>query len=89
MHIVIPSRATIQIVSTKGDSDPEGKDTRSKKDEVHKYKIEAAIVRIMKASKCMEVYDYINILKLQFSLTIYLWTKIKFKIELNIFCDIF
>ena len=39
------------LVSVKGESEPERKETRSKIDEDRKHEIEAAIVRIMKARK--------------------------------------
>ncbi|CAG2107483.1 unnamed protein product [Medioppia subpectinata] len=41
------------IVTAKGESEPERKETRSKVDEDRKHEIEAAIVRIMKARKRM------------------------------------
>lgn len=45
----------IQTVAAKGESEPERKETRSKVDEDRKHEIEAAIVRIMKARKTMQV----------------------------------
>ncbi len=39
------------LVSVKGESEPERRETRSKIDEDRKHEIEAAIVRIMKARK--------------------------------------
>ena len=45
----------IQTVAAKGESEPERKETRSKVDEDRKHEIEAAIVRIMKARKSMQV----------------------------------
>jgi len=47
-------RVKIQTVASKGESDPERKETRSKVDEDRKHEIEAAIVRIMKARKRMQ-----------------------------------
>jgi len=47
-------RVKIQTVASKGESDPERKETRSKVDEDRKHEIEAAIVRIMKARKKMQ-----------------------------------
>jgi len=44
-------RVKIQTVSSKGESEPERKDTRQKVDEDRKHEIEAAVVRIMKARK--------------------------------------
>ena len=55
----------IQTVAAKGKSKPEGKESqspRSKVDEDRKHEIEAAIVRIMKASKTVHVYNLLNIL---------------------------
>ena len=43
-------------VSAKGESEPERKETRVKVDEDRKYEIEAAIVRVMKARKRMQVW---------------------------------
>ena len=48
-------RVKIQTVAAKGESEPERKETRSKVDEDRKHEIEAAIVRIMKARKTMQV----------------------------------
>lgn len=50
-------RVKIQTVAAKGESEPERKETRSKVDEDRKHEIEAAIVRIMKARKSMQVMD--------------------------------
>jgi cullin 3 len=44
-------RVKIQAVSSKGESEPERKETRQKVDDDRKHEIEAAIVRIMKARK--------------------------------------
>ncbi|XP_065644122.1 cullin-3 isoform X2 [Hydra vulgaris] len=44
-------RVKIQTVSSKGESEPERKETRQKVDEDRKHEIEAAVVRIMKARK--------------------------------------
>ena len=52
----------IQTVAAKRKSKPQGKETHSKVDEDRKHEIEAAIVRIMKASKTMQVYNHLNIL---------------------------
>ncbi|XP_024890678.1 cullin-3-like [Temnothorax curvispinosus] len=46
-------RVKIQTVTAKGESEPERIETRNKIDEDRKHEIEAAIVRIMKARKCM------------------------------------
>lgn len=51
----------IQTVAAKGESEPERKETRSKVDEDRKHEIEAAIVRIMKARKTMQVYMNISL----------------------------
>lgn len=51
-------RVKIQTVAAKGESEPERKETRSKVDEDRKHEIEAAIVRIMKARKSMQVLFY-------------------------------
>lgn len=50
------NRVKIQTVAAKGESEPERKETRSKVDEDRKHEIEAAIVRIMKARKSMQVF---------------------------------
>lgn len=47
-------RVKIQTVTTKGESEPERKETRNKVDEDRKHEIEAAIVRIMKARKKLQ-----------------------------------
>ncbi|CAD5111560.1 DgyrCDS859 [Dimorphilus gyrociliatus] len=47
-------RVKIQTVTTKGESEPERKETRNKVDEDRKHEIEAAIVRIMKARKRLQ-----------------------------------
>lgn len=47
-------RVKIQTVASKGESEPERKDTRNKVDEDRKHEVEAAIVRIMKARKEMQ-----------------------------------
>ena len=60
MHIVFPFRVKIQTVAAKGESEPERKETRSKVDEDRKHEIEAAIVRIMKARKSMQVCNHLN-----------------------------
>ena len=44
-------RVKIQAVSTKGETDPERKETKQKVDDDRKHEIEAALVRIMKARK--------------------------------------
>lgn len=44
-------RVKIQTVSSKGETEPERKETRQKVDEDRKHEIEAAVVRIMKARK--------------------------------------
>lgn len=49
------SRVKIQTVASKGESEPERKETRSKVDEDRRHEIEAALVRIMKARKRMSV----------------------------------
>lgn len=51
-------RVKIQTVAAKGESEPERKETRSKVDEDRKHEIEAAIVRIMKARKTMQVWNF-------------------------------
>lgn len=48
-------RVKIQTVAAKGESEPERRETRNKVDEDRKHEIEAAIVRIMKARKKMQV----------------------------------
>lgn len=45
----------IQTVAAKGETEPERKETRSKVDEDRKHEIEAAIVRVMKSRKKMNV----------------------------------
>ena len=60
MHIVFPFRVKIQTVAAKGESEPERKETRSKVDEDRKHEIEAAIVRIMKARKSMQVCNHLR-----------------------------
>lgn len=47
-------RVKIQTVASKGETEPERKDTRNKVDEDRKHEVEAAIVRIMKARKEMQ-----------------------------------
>uniref|UniRef100_A0A914VHI4 Cullin protein neddylation domain-containing protein n=1 Tax=Plectus sambesii TaxID=2011161 RepID=A0A914VHI4_9BILA len=47
-------RVKIQMVSGRGESEPERKETRSKVDEDRKHEVEAAIVRIMKARKKLQ-----------------------------------
>lgn len=47
-------RVKIQTVASKGESEPERSDMRSKVDEDRKHEIEAAIVRIMKARKRLQ-----------------------------------
>lgn len=47
-------RVKIQTVSSKGESEPERKETRQKVDEDRKHEIEAAVVRIMKARKKLQ-----------------------------------
>jgi len=54
-HFFSHNRVKIQTVAAKGESEPERKETRSKVDEDRKHEIEAAIVRIMKARKSMQV----------------------------------
>jgi cullin 3 len=44
-------RVKVQAVASRGESDPERKETRQKVDDDRKHEIEAAIVRIMKARK--------------------------------------
>ena len=46
---------TVVLVTAKGESEPERKETRVKVDDDRKYEIEAAIVRVMKARKRMQV----------------------------------
>ena len=55
VYLYFFSRVKIQTVAAKGESEPEGKETRSKVDEDRKHEIEAAIVRTMKTSKSMQV----------------------------------
>uniref|UniRef100_A0A1I7X6F7 CULLIN_2 domain-containing protein n=1 Tax=Heterorhabditis bacteriophora TaxID=37862 RepID=A0A1I7X6F7_HETBA len=45
------TRIKIQMVTSKGESEPERKETRNKIDEDRKHEVEAAIVRIMKSRK--------------------------------------
>jgi len=45
----------IQTVAAKGESEPERKETRSKIDDDRKHEIEAAIVRVMKSRKKINV----------------------------------
>ena len=45
----------IQQVAALGESEPERKETRQKVDEDRKHEIEAAIVRIMKSRKVLQV----------------------------------
>lgn len=45
----------IQQVAARGESEPERKETRQKVDEDRKHEIEAAIVRIMKSRKVLQV----------------------------------
>lgn len=63
-------RVKIQTVSSKGESEPERKETRQKVDEDRKHEIEAAIVRIMKARKKLQhnvlVTEVIEQLKARF-----------------------
>jgi len=47
-------RIKIQTVSSKGETEPERKETRQKVDEDRKHEIEAAVVRIMKARKKLQ-----------------------------------
>ncbi|VDP02089.1 unnamed protein product [Soboliphyme baturini] len=47
-------RVKIQTVSAKGESEPERVETRNKVDEDRKHEIEAAVVRVMKARKCLQ-----------------------------------
>ena len=47
------TRIKIQLVSGRGESEPQRKETRLKVDDDRKHEIEAAIVRIMKARKKM------------------------------------
>ena len=58
-------RVKIQTVAAKGESEPERKETREKVDEDRKHEIEAAIVRIMKARKSMQVISFIVFLMYQ------------------------
>ena len=44
----------IQTVASRGETEPERKETRTKVDEDRKHEIEAAIVRVMKARKKMQ-----------------------------------
>jgi len=50
----------IQTVAAKGETEPERKETRNKIDEDRKHEIEAAIVRVMKSRKKM------NVIRMQF-----------------------
>lgn len=63
-------RVKIQTVSSKGESEPERKETRQKVDEDRKHEIEAAVVRIMKARKKLQhnflVTEVIEQLKARF-----------------------
>lgn len=64
---IVKSRVKIQTVAAKGESEPERKETRSKVDEDRKHEIEAAIVRIMKARKTMQVLaKYLSVYDLLF-----------------------
>lgn len=47
-------RVKIQTVASRGETEPERRETRSKVDEDRKHEIEAAIVRVMKARKRMQ-----------------------------------
>ncbi|CAB3386853.1 Hypothetical predicted protein [Cloeon dipterum] len=47
-------RVKIQTVASRGETEPERKETRTKVDEDRKHEIEAAIVRVMKARKRMQ-----------------------------------
>lgn len=53
-------RVKIQTIASKGESEPERKETRDKVDEDRKHEIEAAIVRIMKARKQLSHSVLIN-----------------------------
>jgi len=53
-------RVKIQTVTSKGEMDPERKETRQKVDEDRKHEIEAAIVRIMKARKKLSHNSLVN-----------------------------
>jgi hypothetical protein len=55
MSKLFAHRVKIQTVAAKGESEPERRETRNKVDEDRKHEIEAAIVRIMKARKKMQV----------------------------------
>jgi len=64
-------RVKIQTVSSKGETEPERKETRQKVDEDRKHEIEAAVVRIMKARKKLNhnvlVTEVIEQLKARFT----------------------
>lgn len=51
-------RVKIQTVATRGESEPERRETRNKVDEDRRHEIEAAIVRIMKARRNMAVSSF-------------------------------
>ena len=61
---------TNEMKNGHGESEPERKESRSKVDEDCKHEIESAIVRIVKTRNSMQVYNLLNILRLQSSSTI-------------------
>lgn len=73
LELYLNFRVKIQTVAAKGDTEPERKEIRSKVDEDRKHEIEAAIVRIMKSRKKMNVsrssVNETNITKLWFNYT--------------------
>ncbi|KAI1712967.1 cullin family domain-containing protein [Ditylenchus destructor] len=54
------TRIKIQLVSGRGETEPERKETRSKVDDDRKHEIEAAIVRVMKARKHLVHNDLVT-----------------------------
>ena len=63
---------TNEMKNGHGESEPERKESRSKVDEDCKHEIESAIVRIVKTRNSMQVYNLLNILRLQSSSTIFM-----------------
>ncbi|KAH7691356.1 cullin 3, partial [Aphelenchoides avenae] len=54
------TRIKIQMVSGRGETEPERRETRTKVDDDRKHEIEAAVVRVMKARKKLHHNDLIT-----------------------------